>query len=118
MLFSANQQGMVTVVKLIGQFCFGDPVDKFSLEIRKLFNNGCVKIVLDMELINFIDSSGIGQLVECSKSARSHGGWLKLLNVPPQTLRVLETARLLSFFEIINDLSEALELSAKKQETT
>jgi anti-anti-sigma factor len=56
-------------------------------------------LVVDMQNVKFIDSTGLGALVRLRKSATARGISLRLRNVPPQTLRVMQLTALDQSFE-------------------
>lgn len=58
------------------------------------------RMVLDMGLVGFVDSSGVGALVGLMKSARERGGDLKLTGLSPDLRTILELTRLDRVFEI------------------
>ena len=51
---------------------------------------GATRVVLDLGGSEFMDSSGLGALIGCLKTARQAGGDLRLANVRPQPRMVLE----------------------------
>ena len=57
-------------------------------------------LVVDMQNVKFIDSTGLGALVRLRKTAGSRGIALRLRNVPPQTLRVMQLTALDKSFDI------------------
>lgn len=57
-------------------------------------------LVVDMQNVKFIDSTGLGALVRLRKNAVARGISLRLRNVPPQTLRVMQLTALDQSFDI------------------
>jgi anti-sigma B factor antagonist len=57
-------------------------------------------VVVDMENINYMDSSGIGALVAGQKKMRAHSGKFGLLNIHEDVLNILKLATLDKFFTI------------------
>jgi anti-anti-sigma factor len=47
------------------------------------------RIVVDLTGVTFIDSVGLGVLIEAQRCPRSAGGWLRLVCVDPEVLKVL-----------------------------
>ncbi len=64
--------------------------------------------VLQLEQVEFIDSSGIGALVRLVQAARAKGGDLKLSGVPPKIRKTLEMTNILSQFETYDSVEEAI----------
>lgn len=74
------------------------------------------QLLLNLAEVDFIDSSGIGALVNLAKLARGAGGDGSLVAVPPQIMRTIALLRLDKFFRIFPDLASALQ--AKPLENT
>ena len=68
----------------------------------------CGDIVLQMDAVEFVDSSGLGALVRLMQAARAKGGDLKLSGVPPKVRKAMEMTHLLSQFETYDSVEEAI----------
>jgi anti-sigma B factor antagonist len=64
--------------------------------------------VLELDKVEFVDSSGLGALVRLVQSARAKGGDLKLSGVPPKIRKALEMTNLLGQFETYETVEEAI----------
>lgn len=65
-------------------------------------------VVLDMQQLLFVDSSGVGALVNVLSKARKAGGDVKLANVPQQIRGVLEVVRLDKLFASFGSVDDAV----------
>lgn len=65
-------------------------------------------IVLQLDQLEFIDSSGLGALMRLMRDARAKGGDLKLAKVPGHILKTLTMTHLLSQFEVYDSVEEAI----------
>lgn len=65
-------------------------------------------VLLDLEGLSFIDSSGLAALVAAFKAATEAGGTLKLARLAPQVAQVFSLTRLDRVFEISAGSEEAL----------
>ena len=65
-------------------------------------------VVLQLDGVEFVDSSGLGALVRLVQAARSKGGDLKLSRVPAMFRRSLEMTNLISHFELYDSVDEAI----------
>ena len=74
----------------------GDSIDKYG------------DVVLQLDQVDFVDSSGLGALVRLMQAARSKGGDLKLSGVPPNIRKVLQLTNLLAQFETYDSVEEAI----------
>ena len=83
MKMTANTRlvGGVTIVDLSGRIVLGDGSAGLRDLLRNLVSEGNKKILLNLRNVNYIDSSGLGELVSAFTSMRSQGGELKLLNL-------------------------------------
>jgi anti-sigma B factor antagonist len=67
---------------------------------RSLASEGFTDVIVDFELVEFIDSAGIGTLISLSRLMKDNGGSLQLRNLGDNIKRVLNMAHLDKFFEI------------------
>jgi anti-sigma B factor antagonist len=65
-------------------------------------------VVVEMAQVSYIDSSGVASLVEAYQTARKKDTHFALVNLSPQSLRVLQLARLDRVFTIHPTLDRAL----------
>ena len=62
--------------------------------VSDLVGAGTAKIVVDLERLDFIDSSGLGALIGCLKTTRVAGGDLRIAAVPASVKSVLRMTNL------------------------
>ncbi len=77
-------------------------------QMLKLFEEGKTSLVVNLQAVRFVDSSGLGALVSGFKNASSRNGSLKLAGLQLQVKSMFELTRLHRVFEIFNDVDEAL----------
>jgi anti-sigma B factor antagonist len=76
--------------------------------VVKLVGEGETRIVVDMEGVEFIDSTGLGALVGALKRIRTQGGELAIVCSRPRLLKVFEITGLVRVFEIHDTLDAAV----------
>ena len=81
----------------------------FSVRIRDLLKNDDKKIILNLAEVNYIDSSGIGELVSTYTTVTSNGGQLKLLGLTKKIQELLAITKLLTVFQTYDDEQAALD---------
>ena len=108
MKFTLKVVGDVCVLKLDGKFMGGS--DSFFLreKIKNVLSMGIEKLLIDMDGVPYIDSTGVGFLVSTHTSLTQDGGHLKLLKVKPKILEVFKIMNLHSVFEIFDDEETAM----------
>ena len=79
--------------------------------LGELTSAGTPRLVIDLEEVGFIDSTGIGVLVGGIKRARSQGGELSLVCTQRRILKVLEITGLTRVFTVYDRLEEAVSSS-------
>ena len=103
MTASTRLVGGVTIVNLSGRIVLGDGSAGLRDLLRDLVSEGNKKILLNLRNVNYIDSSGLGELVSAFTSLRSQGGELKLLNLTKRVRALLQITKLLTVFDITDD---------------
>ena len=93
----------VTIVDLTGRITLGDETENLRDTIRDLISAGKKKIVLNLCNVEYIDSSGVGELVSSYTAVRNAGGELKLLNLTQKVQDVLFVTKLYTVFDIKDD---------------
>src|SRR5271167_3140041 len=99
--------GDVLIVQCQGRIVVGNEVSTLFLHVNESFAK-YGDIVLQLDQVEFVDSSGFGALVRLMQAARSKGGDLKLSGVPPKIRKTLEVTRLLPQFETYDSMEEAI----------
>lgn len=77
--------------------------------ILRLIEQGEINIIVQLEQVRFIDSSGLGALLSGHKNAAAKSGKLVITNLQQQVLSMFELTRLNRIFEIYADLNEAFD---------
>lgn len=85
-------------------------------EISKLCANGSIRIHLNFNKIDFINSSGLGALVSIMKQVRLNNGRLTLSNMASYVREIFDLTQLSHVFEIYDSQAEAL--ASNEKETT
>ncbi len=107
MEIEVRTQDGVKVVKLKGRLCMGPPLDQFNATMMDLLGQGQNKIILDLEEMPAVDSSGIGMLMRHLTSAKQGGGAIRLYKPTKFTMQTLKMVGLLNLFNTYEDLNEA-----------
>jgi anti-sigma B factor antagonist len=93
----------VTILDLRGRIVLGDEIDDLRSAVRNLIGEGKKKIILNLANVDYIDSSGVGELVGSFTAVRNAGGELKLLNLTQKVKDVLYVTKLYTVFDIKDD---------------
>jgi anti-sigma B factor antagonist len=94
MTASTRLVGDVTIVDLGGRIVLGEGTAELRDLVRNLAREGKKKILLNLSGVNYIDSSGLGELVSAFTSVHKQGGELKLLNLTKRVHDLLQITKL------------------------
>lgn len=76
--------------------------------VRSALSQGERRFLLDLGRVRYVDSTGLGDLVQAHAVVQNHGGVMKLLNVTKRLNDLLIVTRLLTVFDCYDDEGEAL----------
>ena len=93
----------VTILDIEGRIVLGDEIHDLREAVRDLIKQDKKKIILNLANVDYIDSSGVGELVGCFTTLRNAGGELKLLNLTQKVHDVLHVTKLYTVFDIRED---------------
>ncbi len=105
---STRSVDQITVVDLSGRITLGEGSVVLRDTVRNLVGQGNKKILLNLGDVNYIDSSGIGELVSAFTSVRNQGGELKLLNLTKKVHDLLQITKLYTVFDVKDDEASAI----------
>ncbi len=109
MKISPRQVDGVTILDCSGRITLGEGSVVLRDAVRDLLSKGQKKILLNLGEVNYIDSSGIGELVSAFTTVRNQGGELKLLNLTKKVHDLLQITKLYTVFDIRDDEASAVQ---------
>lgn len=109
-----NLQDNVGIVKIIGD------LDAYSIrELQKKFHSylkDTVYFVLDLSELDFLDSTGLGTIINFVKYLAELDGSLCVVNPKPKPRMVFEITQAYKIIDFYDDLQSAIEAMKKLQE--
>lgn len=100
--------GETTVVELGGRIILGEGSALLRKTVRGLLEENRKRLVLNLADVDYIDSSGIGELVSAYTAVKNRGGELKLLHLTKKVHDLLQLTKLYTVFDVYTDESAAL----------
>ncbi len=100
--------GQVTVVELSGRITLGDGSALLRKTIRGLLEEQRRLILLNLADVDYIDSSGIGELVSGFTAVKNQSGELKLLHLTKKVRDLLQITKLYTVFDVFSDEGSAI----------
>ena len=108
MKVGSRQVDGVTIVDCSGRITLGEGSALLRKTIRDLLEDNRRLFLLNLGDVDYIDSSGIGELVSAFTAVKSRDGEMKLLHLTKKVRDLLQITKLFTVFEVFSDETSAL----------
>jgi anti-sigma B factor antagonist len=105
---TVRQIGDIAILDLSGRITLGEGNVMLREIIRELTDKGTMKVLLNLGEVQYVDSSGVGELVRTYTTVRNRGGELKLVNLSQRVNDLLQMTKLYAVFDVAKDEASAL----------
>jgi anti-sigma B factor antagonist len=105
---TCRQIGDVAIVDFSGKITLGEGSAMLRKMVRDLIDGGQKKIIISLYDVDYIDSSGIGELVSAYTTVKNANGELKLLHLTKRVHDILQITRLFTVFDVQSDEETAI----------
>jgi anti-sigma B factor antagonist len=105
---SKRKKGDVVILDLTGNLTLGTPEQSFKDTIADLVARKQTNIIVNLQGVEFMDSSGVGALVKSFMTLSKTSGQLKLLNAGKFIQHTLKLTGLIGIFDLYDDEASAL----------
>ena len=103
-----RQSGGATVLEVEGKLKMGESVDQFRTQWTQAIHDGARFLVILLNDVPVIDSSGLGSMMRCYSSLKVAGGRVKLVGANDMIRQTLGVTHLDKLFEFYDDEAAAL----------
>ncbi len=100
--------GDVHILDISGKMVLGKATETIRHTISDLLVSGGRKIVLNLNDVNYVDSSGLGELLRMYTTVAREGKQLRLLNLTKKVRELLVITKLLTVFQVYENEQAAL----------
>ena len=100
--------GDIQILDCSGKIVLGEGTMTVRNTVRDVLAENGKKIILNLGDVNYVDSSGIGELVSTYTTVTNAGGQLKLLNLTKKIQELLAITKLLTVFQVFEDEKAAV----------
>ena len=107
MTLSERQVGAVTILSLAGGLKVEDGAAELGAAVHRLLGQGRTQLLLNVAGVAFVDSAGLGALVQAYVSATRKAGTVKLVNTPKRLQDLLVITKLSKVLQTFDDESAA-----------
>ncbi|RMH22890.1 MAG: anti-sigma factor antagonist [Acidobacteria bacterium] len=108
MKITHREEEGISILDLDGRLTIGDGDVALRRVVTDVLRAGAKKILLNLQRVKAMDSSGLGELVRLKATAAKHGAVVKLLHVEDKVQQVLTMTRLIGVFETYDDEIDAV----------
>ena len=103
----SEREGIV-ILEMKGRLTVGPEATALRDRIAELAKAGSVNVIVNLEHIAYIDSTGLGALVMCATSLRKQGGNMKLLHLNRRNIELLVMTKIATVFDLFTDEQDAV----------
>ena len=103
-----RREGDVAVLDLKGRIRISGATLALHRSIRCQVEEGKTKILLNLEGVTHIDSSGLGELISSYVTLSNKGGQIKLVHLTERLQEIMTITRLLTVFDVYDNEADAL----------
>jgi anti-sigma B factor antagonist len=108
MNIETRKKGDVVIVDFEGRLAVGVGDEVLPHVISEVLKEGYKKILLNLSEMDYIDSNGLGELVQSLKTSKRYGASLRLLKPQDRVAKTLRLTNLLPMFAVHESEEEAL----------
>ncbi len=98
----------VAILEMSGKLMGGPDSEAFDETIKTLIHEGCHNVIVSMERVKWVNSTGLGILISGYTTLKKSGGELKLLRVSDRIENIFIVSKLYTVFESFQDEDEAV----------
>lgn len=103
------QSGKTCTIRVKGRLTMGDELDAFDAAVAAAFASDHPFLILNLEAMPVIDSSGIGAIVSSLQQSKKLGGDTLLVNLSPFALKTFKMVHILNLFSVFESEAEAIQ---------
>lgn len=105
---NTREEKGIIIVTLEGEIDIS-VTDLIRGKFKSLIDEKRKVVIVDMSKVPYIDSSGLGMLVEVRQEMEKYGGEIRLMRLTPDVKKVFELTRLNNFFHIFDEEGSAMD---------
>jgi anti-sigma B factor antagonist len=98
----------ITILDMKGRLAVGESCTLLRESVNEQVAQGNKQIILNLQHIDYIDSTGLGSMVICYTSLQKMGGGMKLVNLNRRNLELMLLTKLSTIFHIFGEEQEAV----------
>jgi anti-sigma B factor antagonist len=108
MNYSVSEQDDIIIISLTGKIMGGPEATEINEKFNQLIDEKKLKVVIDLNGVEWMNSSGLGILIGAVSLYKNNDGQLRIIHVSDRIQNLLKITKLAGIFETSNSLEEAI----------
>lgn len=104
-----EQSGRIAIIDLRGSLVGDSETDEFRAAVQDFIEQGNKCLVVNMQKVNYMNSSGIGSVISAYTSYTKAGGDVKLAGLTSNVLNLLAVTKLIDVFDVCDTVDTAVQ---------
>jgi anti-anti-sigma factor len=105
--------GKIGIIEIKGALVGDEDTDNFRASVNDFLEQGIKSLVINMQKVNYMNSSGIGAIIAAHTSCSKNGGAILLAGISNNVHNLLAVTKLIDVFDVYNDVDEAIDTIVK-----
>ena len=106
--------GKIAIIELRGSLIGDEGTAEFRAEVSDFIEQGNKNLIINLEKVNYINSSGIGALIAAHASYVNNGGEVLLTGASRNIQNLFAITKLVEVFKVHDRLDDAIETFKKE----
>ncbi|MFH2051893.1 MAG: STAS domain-containing protein [bacterium] len=109
MKIKEHRRDGVAILEMSGKLMGGPDAESFDETLKTLIHEGCKNVIVNMDKVTWVNSTGLGILISGYTTLKKSGGELKLLKVSDRIENIFIVSKLYTVFQSFKDEDEAVQ---------
>ena len=109
------QNGTIAIIDIKGSLIGDDLTEGFRREVSDYLEQGNKSLIINLQRLNYMNSSGLGALIAAHTSYAKNGGEIRLVGVTKNVQNLLVVTRLIEIFDVYDKIEEAIKSFSEKK---
>ena len=103
-----TSNGKIGIVELRGSLVGDTETDEFREAVDDLIEQGNKSLIIDLQKVNYMNSSGIGSIIAVHSGYKKNGGVVKLSGLSANVQNLFVVTKLIDIFDVYENVDQAI----------
>ena len=110
---TTTRNGTIGLIEVRGSLIGDGDTDQLRSAVADFLEQGIVRLVINLQKVNYLNSSGIGAIIAAHASYKKNAGEVKVSGVSGNVQNLLAVTKLIDIFDVYDTPNEAVEAFVK-----